>query len=106
MRVLELVQAQVLELVQAQVLELVQVQVQQPEQGWQSEREQVRAQPSEEVPTLQALVGQQFLKSQVVRPEASKPRLQRGPESGLLERLLLRAQPPGPRAPAGEPRQH
>jgi hypothetical protein len=86
------------------VLELVQVQ--QPEQGRQSEREQVRARPSEEAPTLQALVGQRFLKLQVVRPEASKPPLQRGPESGLLERLLLRAQPPGPRAPAGEPRQH
>jgi hypothetical protein len=52
-RVLELVPVQVpvLELVQ------VQVQVQQPEQGWQSEWEQVRARPSEEVPTLQALVG-------------------------------------------------
>lgn len=93
-------------LVQVPVLELVQVQVQQPEQGRQSEREQVRARPSEEVPTLQALVGQRFLKSQVVRPEASKPPLQRGPGSGLLERLLLRAQPPGPRAPAVEHRQH
>ncbi len=94
----------VLELVP--VLVPVQVQVQQPEQERQSEREQVRARPSEAVPTLQALVGQQFLKSQAVRPEASKPPLQRGPESGLLERLLLRAQPPGPRAPAVEHRQH